>query len=91
VQASKAAVHSMCETLQMELAPFGISVMEVWAGTMKTDINSKVAADLDRLPPPLLRFPPGRYAPPPRPKKSLRFCSRILYLATAGVDIKAGP
>jgi len=48
VQASKAAVHSMCETLHMELAPFGISVVEVWAGTMKTDINSKVAADLDR-------------------------------------------
>ena len=52
LQASKAAVHSMCETLHMELAPFGISVVEVWAGTMKTDINSKVAADLDRAPPP---------------------------------------
>ena len=32
----------------MELKPFGINVTEVWAGTMKTDINAKVAADLDR-------------------------------------------
>lgn len=48
LQASKAALHSMCDTLEMELNPFGISVIEVWAGTMKTDINAKVADRLER-------------------------------------------
>ena len=38
----------MCDTLDMELKPFGISVTEVWAGTMKTDINAKVADKLER-------------------------------------------
>ena len=46
-QASKAALHSLCDTLDMELKPFGIGVTEVWAGTMKTDINSKVADKLE--------------------------------------------
>ena len=49
LQASKAALHSMCDTLEMEMKPFGISLTEVWAGTMKTDINAKVAEKLERL------------------------------------------
>ena len=37
----------MCDTLDMELKPFGVSVTEVWAGTMKTGINAKVADKLE--------------------------------------------
>lgn len=48
LQASKAAVHAFAETLSMELQPFNVEVMEVWAGTFKTDINAKASSRLDR-------------------------------------------
>lgn len=47
-QASKAALHSLTETLSMELQPFGVEILEVWAGTFKTDINAKVSAGLEK-------------------------------------------
>eukprot|EP00798_Chlamydomonas_sp_ICE-L_P010262 gene10262-8181_t len=48
---SKAAVHSMSEALKMELAPFGINVMVVAPGAIKSNMgtNSLTNLDLDAL------------------------------------------
>jgi len=50
--ASKAAVHIMSETLRIELAPFGIRVVEVQPGMVHSEIGNKAAGD------------PARYSSP---------------------------
>jgi len=45
--ASKAAVHTLSEVLRMELAPFGIDVVDVQPGAVRSEVASKAPLDLD--------------------------------------------
>jgi len=49
--ASKAAVHALSIALRMELAPFGVSVMEVQAGAVVSQISANAAQKVGRLMP----------------------------------------
>lgn len=48
--ASKAALHSLSQTLAMELRPLGINVLSVAPGGVRSQIASKSAPDLPFLP-----------------------------------------
>jgi len=49
--ASKAAVHTLSVALRMELAPFGVSVMEVQPGAVASKISLNAARQVERLMP----------------------------------------
>jgi NAD(P)-dependent dehydrogenase (short-subunit alcohol dehydrogenase family) len=46
--ASKAAVHSLSEALRLELAPFGIAVVEVQPGAFSSSFGTSAAAAIER-------------------------------------------
>jgi NAD(P)-dependent dehydrogenase (short-subunit alcohol dehydrogenase family) len=46
--ASKAAVHMLSEVLRMEVAPFGIDVLEVQPGGVRSSIADTASGDLER-------------------------------------------
>lgn len=56
--ASKAAVHALSESLRMEAAPFGIDVVEVQPGGVRSHLSETASAELDRY-----RSPSALYAP----------------------------
>jgi len=58
--ASKAAVHALSIALRMELAPFGISVMEVQPGAVVSQISANAAQKVERLLPGHSRWSPLR-------------------------------
>jgi short-subunit dehydrogenase len=45
--ASKAAVHALSDALRMELAPFGVRVMTVQPGAIRSDFGASASASLD--------------------------------------------
>ena len=47
--ASKAAVHALSDALRMELAPFGIRVMEVQPGAIDTHFGKNASAQAEQL------------------------------------------
>ena len=47
--ASKAAVHALSDALRMELAPFGIRVMEVQPGAIDTSFAKNASAQVEHL------------------------------------------
>lgn len=47
--ASKAAVHALSDALRMELAPFGIQVMEVQPGAIDTHFGKNASAQAEQL------------------------------------------
>ena len=47
--ASKAAVHAMSQAMRMELAPFGIEVMEVQPGAIASNFGASAGAQADAL------------------------------------------
>ena len=47
--ASKAAVHALSDALRMELAPFGIRVMEVQPGAIDTHFGKNASAQVEQL------------------------------------------
>ncbi|KAF1029655.1 MAG: putative oxidoreductase [Pseudomonas sp.] len=47
--ASKAAVHALSDALRMELAPFGVRVMEVQPGAINTSFAKKAGAQAELL------------------------------------------
>jgi len=58
--ASKAAVHALSIALRMELAPFGISVMEVQPGAVVSQISANAAQKVEYLLPRHSRWSPLR-------------------------------
>lgn len=54
-RASKAAVSALCDSLRVEVAPFGIRVVEVMPGPVDTDMFRLSAGDMDAA-----RFPEYR-------------------------------
>jgi NAD(P)-dependent dehydrogenase (short-subunit alcohol dehydrogenase family) len=56
--ASKAAVHMISDVLRMEVAPFGIEVIVVQPGAVRSNIADAGARDLERY-----RSPGSRYGP----------------------------
>jgi NAD(P)-dependent dehydrogenase (short-subunit alcohol dehydrogenase family) len=52
-RASKAAVSAFCDSLRVEVAPFGIRVVEILPGPVDTDMFRLSTGDLDAV-----RFPP---------------------------------
>jgi short-subunit dehydrogenase len=56
--ASKSAVHTASEVLRMEVKPYGIGVVVVQPGGVRSSIADNGAEDIERY-----RAPPSRYAP----------------------------
>lgn len=56
--ASKAAVHAISESLRMEVAPFGVEVVEVQPGGVRSNLSVTSSAGLDRY-----RAPEALYRP----------------------------
>jgi NAD(P)-dependent dehydrogenase (short-subunit alcohol dehydrogenase family) len=54
-RASKAAVSAFCDSLRVEVAPFGIRVVEIMPGPVDTDMFRLSAGDMDAA-----RFPEYR-------------------------------
>ncbi len=46
--ASKAAVHMLCESMRMEVAPFGVEVVEVQPGAVRSRIADGAAQGIER-------------------------------------------
>ncbi|KXU35515.1 short-chain dehydrogenase [Ventosimonas gracilis] len=71
--ASKAAVHALSIALRMELAPFGVSLMEVQPGAVTSQISVNAARQVERLVPPHSLWSPLRSAITARVQASQQF------------------
>lgn len=82
--ASKAAVHMLSEVLRMEVAPFGIDVIEVQPGAVRSSIADTASAGLGRYKQSSSSYQPvyegiakRAYASQDRPMDTARFAAHV--------------